>query len=45
MESYAVKKFNVALLCINLSGAAAWTNNGGGVVANPGQWLLNAIGL
>ncbi|WP_065219539.1 MULTISPECIES: efflux transporter outer membrane subunit [Butyricimonas] len=29
---------------INLSGSAGWTNNGGGVVLNPGQWLLNAIG-
>lgn len=29
---------------INLSGNAGWTNNGGGVVLNPGQWLLNAIG-
>lgn len=29
---------------INLSGTAGWTNNGGGVVLNPGQWLLNAIG-
>lgn len=29
---------------INLSGTIGWTNNGGGIVANPGQWLLNAIG-
>lgn len=29
---------------INLAGAIGWTNNGGGIVANPGQWLLNAIG-
>lgn len=29
---------------INLSGSAGWTNNGGGVVLNPGQWLFNAIG-
>lgn len=29
---------------VNLSGSAGWTNNGGGVVINPGQWLLNAIG-
>ena len=29
---------------INLSGSAGWTNNGGGAVLNPGQWLLNAIG-
>ena len=29
---------------VNLSGSAGWTNNGGGVVLNPGQWLLNAIG-
>ena len=29
---------------ISLSGTIGWTNNGGGIVANPGQWLLNAIG-
>ena len=29
---------------VNLSGSAGWTNSGGGVVLNPGQWLLNAIG-
>lgn len=29
---------------ITLSGALGWTNNGGGIVTNPGQWLLNAIG-
>lgn len=29
---------------ITLSGAVGWTNNGGGVVMNPGQWLLNAVG-
>lgn len=29
---------------ITLSGSAGWTNNGGGIVLNPGQWLLNAIG-
>ena len=29
---------------VNLSGSAGWTNNGGGVVLNPGQWLLNGIG-
>ena len=29
---------------INLAGTAGWTNNGGGIVLNPGQWLLNAIG-
>lgn len=29
---------------INLSGSVGWTNNGGGIVMNPGQWLLNAIG-
>lgn len=29
---------------INLAGTIGWTNNGGGIVANPGQWLLNAIG-
>lgn len=29
---------------INLSGTLGWTNNGGGVVSNPAQWLLNAIG-
>lgn len=29
---------------ITLSGTIGWTNNGGGVVTNPGQWLMNAIG-
>ena len=29
---------------INLAGIVGWTNNGGGIVLNPGQWLLNAIG-
>lgn len=29
---------------ITLSGTLGWTNNGGGVVLNPGQWLLNAVG-
>lgn len=29
---------------ITLSGSAGWTNNGGGIVLDPGQWLLNAIG-
>ncbi|MCM1140821.1 MAG: efflux transporter outer membrane subunit [Muribaculum sp.] len=29
---------------ISLSGTIGWTNNGGGIIANPGQWLLNAIG-
>lgn len=29
---------------IILSGTIGWTNNGGGIVTNPGQWLLNAIG-
>lgn len=29
---------------ITLSGTIGWTNNGGGIVTNPGQWLLNAIG-
>ncbi len=29
---------------ITLSGSLGWTNNGGGIVSNPGQWLLNAIG-
>lgn len=28
---------------ITLSGTLGWTNNGGGMVTNPGQWLLNAI--
>ncbi len=30
---------------ITLSGTLGWTNNGGGIVTNPGQWLLNAIGF
>ena len=29
---------------LSLSGIAGWTNNGGGIVLNPAQWLLNAIG-
>ena len=29
---------------INLAGTVGWTNNGGGIVLNPAQWLLNAIG-
>ena len=29
---------------INLSGSAGWTNNNGGIVLNPGKWLLNAMG-
>lgn len=29
---------------INLAGTVGWTNNGGGIVMNPRQWLLNAIG-
>ena len=29
---------------ITLSGTLGWTNNGSGIVTNPGQWLLNAIG-
>lgn len=28
---------------ITLSGTLGWTNNGGGVITNPGQWLFNAI--
>ena len=29
---------------ITLSGTLGWTNNGGGVITNLGQWLLNVIG-
>lgn len=29
---------------ITLSGSAGWTNNGGGLIANPGTWLLQAVG-
>ena len=29
---------------ITLSGTLGWTNNGGGVITNPGQWLLSAVG-
>ena len=29
---------------LTLSGTLGWTNNGGGVVMNPGKWLTNAIG-
>lgn len=28
---------------ITLSGSAGWTNNGGGVIINPGSWLMNAV--
>lgn len=28
---------------LTLSGAAGWTNNVGGIVTNPGSWLLNAV--
>ena len=27
---------------ITLSGTLGWTNNGGGAITNPGQWLFNA---
>lgn len=29
---------------ITLGGSAEWTNSAGAVVANPGQWLLTAVG-
>lgn len=29
---------------ITLSGSAGWTNSGGAAIANPGAWLLQAIG-
>ena len=29
---------------ITLAGTLGWTNNGGGAITNPGQWLFNAIG-
>ena len=29
---------------IALSGTLGWTNNEGGAITNPGQWLFNAIG-
>ncbi len=29
---------------ITLSGSAGWTNNGGMVIANPGKWLIDAVG-
>lgn len=29
---------------ITLSGNAGWTNNGGGMILNPGKWLLGAVG-
>ena len=28
---------------ITLSGTAGWTNNAGGMVSNPGNWLFNAV--
>ena len=29
---------------ITLGGSAGWTNSAGAVIANPGQWLLTAVG-
>lgn len=29
---------------ITLSGAAGWTNSAGGMISNPGSWLVEAIG-
>ena len=29
---------------ITLSGNAGWTNSGGGMILNPGKWLLGAVG-
>lgn len=29
---------------VNLSGSIGWSNNGGGVITNPGSWLMSAIG-
>ena len=29
---------------VTLGGSAGWTNSGGGAIANPGSWLLSAIG-
>lgn len=29
---------------ITISGSGAFTNNGGGIITNPGKWLLQAIG-
>ena len=29
---------------ITLSGAAGWTNSAGGIISNPGSWLVEAIG-
>ena len=29
---------------ITLSGSAGWTNSGGAAIANPGAWLLQAVG-
>ena len=29
---------------ITLSGNAGWTNNGGGMIVNPGKWLFNTVG-
>lgn len=29
---------------LTLSGVAGWTNSAGGLVSNPGNWLLNAVG-
>lgn len=29
---------------VTLSGSAGWTNSGGALVANPGAWLLQAVG-
>lgn len=29
---------------IVLGGSAGWTNSGGGMIVNPGEWLLSAVG-
>ena len=42
---YAINSARAAFYpSITLSGSAGWTNSGGAAVANPGAWLLQAVG-
>ena len=40
----SAKLFVFAQPTITLSGSAGWTNSGGAAIANPGAWLLQAVG-
>lgn len=42
---YATNQAHAAFYpSVMLSGSAGWTNLAGGVITNPGQWLLSAVG-